>query len=110
MTIHESNMIFMHDGAHGHRSKLVSDFLQKKNIKTFGWPANRPDLNPIENLWAVLKDKVAEEHPTRAKDLQMVIKRKWTQQITAEYCKHLVQSTSCRLQAVIKNKGGHNKY
>ena len=52
MTIHECNM-FMHDGAPCHRSKLVSDFLPKKNIKTLDWPSNSSDLNPIENLWAM---------------------------------------------------------
>ena len=56
------------------------------------------------------KDKVADEHPTSAKDVEMAIRRIWTQQITAEYRKHLVLSTPCRLQAVIKNKGEHTTY
>jgi len=74
MTIHECN-IFMHDGTLCHRSKLVSDFLQKKNMKMSHWPGNSQDLNPIENLWAILKDKVAAgEHPTSVKDLEMAIK------------------------------------
>ena len=100
----------MPDGAPCHRSKLVSDFLEKKNIKTWDWPGNSPDLNPIENLWAILKDKVADEHPTSAKDLEMPIKGIWTQTIGAEYCKRLVRNMPCRLQAVIKNKGGYTKY
>ena len=40
----------------------------------FDWPGYSTDLNPIENLWAILKDKVADEHPTSAKDLEMAIK------------------------------------
>ena len=103
MVIHECNM-FMQDGAPCHRLKLVSDFLKKKNIKALDWPGNSADLNPIENLWTIIKDKVADEHSTCAKDLEMQIKRIWTQKITAEYCKHLVHSMSCRLQAVIKKK------
>ena len=51
------------------------------------WPANSPDLNPIEISWPILKDKVADEHPTSAKNLEMAIKRMRTQTITAEYCK-----------------------
>ena len=35
-----------------HRSKLVSNFLKKKNIKTLDWPSNSPNLNPIEKQWA----------------------------------------------------------
>ena len=72
MAIYECNM-FMQDGAPCDRSKLVSNFL-KKNIKTLDWPCNSPDLNPFENLWATLKDKVADKHPTSTKDLKMAIK------------------------------------
>ena len=90
----------MQDSAPCHCSKLVSNFL-KKNIKTLEWPGNSPDLNSIENLWAVLKDKMADEHSTSATNLEMAIKGIWTQKITAEYCKHLVHSMPCHLQAVI---------
>ena len=103
MAIHECNM-FMQDSAPCHCSKLVSNFLKKKNIKT------SPHLNPIKNFWVAIKDKVADEHPTSAKDLKMAIKCIWPQTITAEYCKHLVHSMPCRLQAAIQNKGGHTKY
>ena len=39
MTIHECN-VFVQDGAPYHRSKLVSYFLKKKNIKTLDWFGN----------------------------------------------------------------------
>ena len=90
----------MQDGAFCHHSKLLSDFLKKKNIKTLDGLCNSPDLNEIENLRAIMKNKVADEHATSAKDLKMAMKRIWTQKITArKYCKHLV----------IKNKDGHSK-
>ena len=99
----------MQDSAPFHNSKLVSDFL-KKNIKTLDWPGNSPDFNPIENLSAILKEKVADKHPTSAKDMKMTIKCIWMQKITTEYCKHLIHSIPCCLQAVIKSKSGHTKY
>ena len=71
------------------------------------WLGNSPDLNPIENMLAILKEKVADKHPTNAKDLEMAIKGIWMQKITAEYCKHLVQFMLCCLQPVIKDKVGH---
>ena len=49
--------IFQQDGAPCHKSKLISEWLMKKNIKTLNWAAQSPDLNPIENIWAYLKKK-----------------------------------------------------
>ena len=44
-----------------------------------------------------MKDEVADEHLKSVKDLEMAIKRMWTQKITAEYCKYLVHNMPCRL-------------
>ena len=66
IAIYECNML-MQDSALCHRLKLVSDFLEKKNNKTLDCHGNSPNLNSIENLWAILKDKVADEQPTSAK-------------------------------------------
>ena len=93
MAIHDRNM-FMQDGAPCHLSKLVSDFLEEKNVKTLNWLGNSPDLKYFENLWAILKDKMASEHLTSNKHLEIVIK----------------DMLSCCLQTVTKNKGGFTKY
>ena len=58
MNVHNT-IIFMQDGAPCHRSKIVKKFLEENHVTTLDWPGNSPDLNPIENLWAKMKDLVA---------------------------------------------------
>ena len=41
---------FLHDGAPYLRSRLITDWLREKEIRTIPWPGNSPDLNPIENV------------------------------------------------------------
>ena len=109
MHVHKCN-IFMQDGAPCHRSKLVTNFLKKKKVKVLDWPGNSHDLNPIENLWTVMKDKVAEKQPSSLPYLCRAIKEVWMKQISKEYCANLVNSMPRHLAAVIQNKGGHTKY
>ncbi|GFX43449.1 transposable element Tcb2 transposase [Trichonephila clavipes] len=42
--------IFMDDNAQCLRAVLIDDFLETENIQRMSWPANSPDLNPIENV------------------------------------------------------------
>jgi transposase len=88
----------------------VTDYLKKKKVKVLDWPGNSPDLNPIENLWEEMKNKVADQHPTSLETLKNAIKLVWTREISKEYCSNLVESMPSRLTEVIKNKGGHTKY
>ena len=61
---------FMHNGAPAHKLKSVSKFLTEYNIKVLEWPGNSPDLNPIENTWNYLENKLQETRPSNIDDLQ----------------------------------------
>ncbi|GFS69905.1 transposable element Tcb2 transposase [Trichonephila clavipes] len=53
------DFIFMDDNAPCHRAVLIDDFLETENIQRMSWPANSPDLNPIEDVWDMLGRQIA---------------------------------------------------
>ena len=88
----------------------MGDGITDNGIPVLDWPSNSPDLNVIENCWNMMKKKVAAYHPTSETDLKNVLRRVWITEITADYCKTLVQSMPNRIQAVLKNRGFPTAY
>ena len=109
MVVHDCD-VFMHDGAPWHRAKSVKSFLREENVDILDWPGNCPDLNPIENSWHVIKNKVAVPRPTSMESLKTGIKIVWNQKISPEYCSNLIDNMLRRKAAVVKSRGGLTKY
>uniref|UniRef100_A0A8C1Z2X1 Tc1-like transposase DDE domain-containing protein n=1 Tax=Cyprinus carpio TaxID=7962 RepID=A0A8C1Z2X1_CYPCA len=86
-----------------------SSWFQTNKINVMEWPAQSPDLNPIENLWGDIKNAVSEAKPRNVNELWNVVKESWSG-ITAERCHKLVDSMPHRCQAVLKNCGHTTKY
>jgi len=102
--------IFQHDNAPCHAAKSVSQFLDRHKIQVLDWPGNSPDLNPIENLWNVIKRKVRAKNPKTVDELKQAIVQVWVRDITPDYCRKLVHSMPKRISEVKKNHGFPTKY
>lgn len=93
-----------------HKSYLCRSWALYNCAKVIDTPAYSPDLNPIENLWAHLKKRVARRSPKSKEQLKAFIQEEW-ENIPNEYdVKKLISSMKRRLQAVLDAKGFHTKY
>ena len=107
----QPDWVFMHDGASIHRSNHTKEWLGDKKIPILEWPANSPDLNPIENLWGLLARAVfANGRQFKTKDeLTKEILKQWAL-MDAEHLISLVESLPNRIIDVISCKGSNTKY
>lgn len=96
--------VFQHDNDPKHTSLLVKSYLQKSKVNVLEWPAQSPDLNPIENLWRELKVRVHARRPSNLQELEVFAKEEWAK-IPQETCQKLTENYRRRLHAVIKQKG-----
>uniref|UniRef100_A0AAQ5ZG07 Tc1-like transposase DDE domain-containing protein n=1 Tax=Amphiprion ocellaris TaxID=80972 RepID=A0AAQ5ZG07_AMPOC len=97
----DDDIIFQDDNASCHRAKTMKTFLEQRHIRSIKWPADSPDLHPVENLWWKLKKIVHDKAPTCKADLATAIRESWSQ-TDEENCLSLVKSMPQRLQAVRK--------
>lgn len=104
------NYIFQHDIDPKHASKLVKKWFDTEKIAVLKWPAQSPDLNPIENLWEHLDRKVHELGPIKnANEMFEKLTEAWNA-IDRRTIENLKQSMTRRMQAVLNAKGCHTKY
>ena len=83
------------------------------------WPPYSPDLNPIENLWRILKKTVYVVNPgldlvmggdDAVKDaFSKALVEAW-QLIPQRYFDAVIESMPRRMEAVVASEGWHTKY
>ena len=94
------------DNAPIHTSKEAKDFFKSKNIKVIDWPPYSPDLNPIQNLWSIVKQKLYNDDQILKKSIiGEKFKEKWNS-IDQNMCKTLITSMKKRLKLVEQAQGG----
>ena len=104
--------MFYQDLAPCHRSKEVKKSFVEHHIKLMEWPGNSPDLNPIENLWSIFKQKVRTMGctTTKKKLIFALIQVSYKDPKILKDFSKLVNSMLKRIKMLLKNPGGHIMY
>ena len=68
----------MHDNACPHLAAITRQFLATNNVNVLDWPANSPDLIPIEEVWDELRRHVRRIHAIHTvNDLAAALQAEW---------------------------------
>ena len=102
----------MHDNAPCHAAKATIKCLEGLGFKDetlMVWPPNSPDINPIENLWAIIKQRVyaGGKQFSPLPEVWKVTKFCHTAVIPHSLVKKLNDSVNDRLLDVIRGGGVH---
>jgi transposase len=110
--------IFMQDNAPVHRAYIIRNLLQELGLNTMEWPPYSPDLNPIENLWAIVKTIIFNDYPelrnapdndSTLSQLIQAAKEAWNS-IEPRVFQNLSNTMPNRVRAVIEANGWYTKY
>ena len=107
----QENYLFQEDNAPIHTARVVKSWKEENDIDSIPWPAQSPDLNPIENLWDELEKRVRAHVPLpkSRENLWEILQEEWSNIDINKY-QNLVDSMPRRISAVIKSKGHPTKY
>lgn len=105
-----AHYMFQQDNDPTHKAKIISKYFAEEKIETLDWPPNSPDLNPIENLWAIVKKNIVKRGTFTSKDkLWEAFEEEW-EKVDVELCQKLVRSMPNRILRCLEARGSPIKY
>ena len=100
---------FQQDNAPKHTSNLAQRWFHNHGVDVLDFPPYSPDLNPIENLWSILKGRIEKRLARTTDEIERVLKEEW-EALDKELLTSLAHSMPTRCAAVVANRGHKAPY
>jgi hypothetical protein len=101
---HEKDFIFQENNNPKHTSYIAKQWHEDHGITRMPWPAQSPDLNPIDSLWSILDTHLKGRKPTTTLELYDELETFWND-LDVSLLTKLVDTMPDRCQAVIDADG-----
>jgi DDE superfamily endonuclease len=107
----QEKVLWIEDGARYHGTKANKKWKAARSFDAMPWLAQSLDLNPIENLWSIIKRRISKKwHIIKtAEEMAAAVQKEWNSLMEADYL-NCVDSMQKRVKQCYKAKGGHIKY
>lgn len=107
----KDSTIFQHDNDPKHTANRTKQHLKNRKIQILDWPAQSPDMNPIEHLWHEVKKRIKQspEKISGKDDLWDLITNVWNG-IEPEICQTLYRSMTKRINDLYDANGGYTRW
>ena len=101
--VHPFGWVLLQDGSPCHKGDATS-VLYYEVPYVLNWPSKSPDVNPIENVWHLLKSQVRKRFPKTVDDLEKVIHEEW-ENLDNQILSNIACSFQFRIRTLYNRKG-----
>ena len=108
-SMYRRNWHLQQDNDPKHTSRVAKQFIAENSINTIDWPSNSPDLNPIENIWTIIKNNVEKRMPQNINELTKFLAEEWNA-IPQSTINNLVMSMKTRCELILEKNGDRIPY
>lgn len=97
--------VLQQDNARPDTAAYTRDWFTQNQVTVMEWPAASPDLNPIENVCQIMKDRVEKIQPENITDWKVTIMETWMG-LDQNFIDSLIDSMQrCIAQCIERHRG-----
>jgi len=99
---------FQQDNAPVHNSYLIKEWLSENVPHVLNHPPQSPDLNPIENIWGIMKTRIEKNNPKNLPELKLEVAAAW-ESLSTEIISNCIDHLHKTIMDVKAKNGGFSK-